>query len=88
MIRREKSRKELVYEMIYITVQSIQQNLTSLLGVREGSLLGDLEGDEVGEFVVGTSSSVVTVMLFMLGPAVLGPAVILILLVAPGLHGI
>ena len=51
-------------------------------------MLGDLEGDEVGEFVVGTSSSDVTVMLFKLGPAVLGPAVILIVLVAPGLHGI
>jgi len=53
-----------------------------------GDRLGDLEGDEVGEFVVGTSSSVVTVMLFMFGPAVLGPAVSLILLVVPEVHGI
>ena len=52
-----------------------------------GDRLGDLEGDRVGEFVVGTSSSDVTVMLFKLGPAVLGPAVILILLVAPEVHG-
>jgi len=81
MIRREKSQKELVFENLHHSTIYIQQNLTSLLGAREGSLLGDLEGDEVGEFVVGTSSSVVTVMLFKLGPAVLGPAVILILLV-------
>ena len=52
-----------------------------------GDRLGLFEGDRVGEFVVGTSSSTVNVKLFMFGPAVLGPAVILIVLVGPEVHG-
>ena len=37
-----------MFEMIYSTAQShIQQKLTSLLGAREGDILGDLEGMSV-----------------------------------------
>ena len=46
-----------MFEVIYSTAQShIQQKLTSLLGAREGDILGDLEGmsvigDLLGAFV-------------------------------------
>jgi len=40
MIRREKSQKELVFEMIYITAQSIQQNLTRGVGNAVGLAVG------------------------------------------------
>jgi len=59
MIRREKSQKELVFEIFTSRIDLhhskiyIQQNLTSLLGAREGSLLGDLEGMSVTGDLLG-----------------------------------